>query len=122
MKQSIRVRPPHSLLFVSDQNGGDCPIPDRSSIRLWASREGLSIGCYSEQDGETDFALSDEASDVLSQKPIYDGVLDTPSRIVIVSTSSLDTLLETAVPTHFTRVRIWTNHPVWPNDILVVLG
>lgn len=73
-------------------------------------------------DGETEFILSDSTDDAPKADPAFDGVLDTPSKVVEVSTSEREILLYRKVPSHFTRVRIWTDHPTEPEHILVVLG
>jgi hypothetical protein len=73
-------------------------------------------------DGETEFILSDSADDAPKDDSAFDAVLDTPSRVVEVSTSEREILLHRDVPSHFTRVRIWTDHPTEPEHILVVLG
>lgn len=66
--------------------------------------------------------VSSSAEDVLPTAPIFDGVLETPNRVFRVSTSEKETLLTMPVSTHFTRVRVWTNHSICPDRILVVLG
>lgn len=39
-----------------------------------------------------------------------------------VSTSEREVLLRCDVEGHFTRVRVWTDHPTEPDHILIVLG
>lgn len=113
---------PHGLAFVSDPQAGEPPEPGSDTELVWANRECLMIKCTHIQEGETNIALSSDPVDAMPQMPIYDDVLSTPSRLVQIWTSMQDILLEIDVPTPLTRVRVWTNHPKWADDILVVLG
>jgi hypothetical protein len=122
MKESIRVGFPHGLVFVSDPKGGRPPEPGADAASVWANSECLMIKCTHIQEGETDVALSSDVQDALPYEPIFDDMLNTPSGVVQVSTSAMDVLLESNVPSESMRVRVWTNHPKWADDILVLLG
>ncbi len=120
--RKIRAGLPHGLAFVSDPQAGESPEPGLDAELVWANRECLMVKCTHIQEGETNIALSSNAADAMPQMPIFDDMLNTPSRAVQIWTSMQDILLEIDVPTQFTRVRVWMNHPKWADDILVVLG
>jgi hypothetical protein len=74
------------------------------------------------QDGDTDVSLGPAREIDPGGRPIFDGSLETPNRIVVVTTAESEILLKAAVPSKSTRVRIWTNHPSEPDKIAVGLG
>ncbi len=122
MKEVIRIAPPNSMFFFEDPSGGKSPEIESSEISIWSTRSCIIIGCLSFVDGETELIVSDSPSDVASTTTAFDGVLDTPSRVIEVSTSEGKILACHDVRSHFTRVRAWTDHPTEPEHILVVLG
>jgi hypothetical protein len=120
--KKIKAGLPHGLAFVSDPQAGEPPEPGLDDEPVWANSECLMIKCTHVQEGETDIMLSKDASDAMPQTPIFDGTLNTPSRVVQIWTSMQDILLEIDVPTQSTRMRVWTNHPRWADVILIVAG
>ena len=92
----VRIAPPYSLIFVSDVDGGASP-ECTGGKSLWATPSCIAVG-------------------------VFDGVLETPSKAVIISTAEHETVMNANVPTQSTRVRIWTNHPTEPDRIIVGLG
>jgi hypothetical protein len=73
-------------------------------------------------DGATEVTLGAARDVDPGGRPAFDGMLETPSRIVIVATSERKTLLDSSVPGMGTRVRIWVNHPNEPDKVIVGLG
>jgi hypothetical protein len=71
-------------------------------------------------DGETELIVSDQ--EVLAGAPAFDGMIDTPSKALEVSTSERQILLRCEVASYLTRVRVWTDHPSEPEKIFVALG
>jgi len=122
MKQVFRAAPPNGIFFLEDTVQGKSPEIDDRPVAVWSTRSCIIVGCLPWVDGETEMIVSNSAEDVLPTEPIFDGVLETPSRVFRVSTSEKETLLTMPVSTHFTRVRGWTNHSICPDRILVVLG
>lgn len=122
MKQSIRLAPPNSIFFLEDSSGGKIPKIDDRAPNIWSTRSCIIIGSLCEMDGETELIASTSASDAPSIPPTFEGMLDTPSGVVVISTSEQEVLLRCGVKTHFTRVRVWTDHPVEPDHIKVVFG
>jgi hypothetical protein len=122
VKERIRIAPPNSQFYLEDSKGGESPQIDESPINIWSTPSCILVGCLCFSDGETDLIVSDSGEDAPSVTPAFEGILDTPSRIFQVSTSERTMLLRCKVSDHFSRVRIWTDHPFEPEHILVVLG
>ena len=122
MKKLINVAPPNSQFYFQDSLRCELPEMDDRPVWIWSTRSCILVCCLCFADGETELVISDSADDTLPTPPTFDGVLDTPNRIFQVSTSEHEILFRADVPGHFTRVRIWTDHPTEPEHILVVLG
>jgi hypothetical protein len=118
MFTSVKIRPLNSLLVVSDPNGGTPPIPVRGALVLSTS-SCITIGCSSEQDGPTEVVLGDMNEVDPGSRPAFDGVLETPSRAVVVSTVDGDTVLQANAAEPRTHVTIWLNHDRWPDKVIV---
>lgn len=57
----------------------------------------------------------------LQGSPAFDGKLETPSRVVSVDIVPGKKVLEQNVPYATTRIRIWLNHPVEPDNVTIGL-
>jgi hypothetical protein len=117
---TIKVAPPNSLLFISDISGGALPDFEEGKLIL-ATASCVSVGCLMYQDGETELAMGELQEVAFGGAPAFDGILDTPSRSVVISTVEWQTVLQANVPDIKTRIRIWVNHPTEPDRIGVAL-
>jgi hypothetical protein len=73
-------------------------------------------------DGETEVTLCMVRDVDRRERPAFDAMLATPSRVVVVSTVERETILEEPVLATYTRVRIWVNDPKSPNKVIICLG
>ncbi|MGP9811883.1 hypothetical protein ACTZWT_10265 [Rhodopseudomonas sp. NSM] len=122
MNQTTRCAPPNSIVFLEDPAGGKSPKIDDRPVSIWATPSCIIVGTLCSMDGETELIVSDQPNDVPPTRPTFDSFLQTPSRVIEVSTSEREILLRCPVETHFTHVRVWTNHLSEPDRVLVVLG
>jgi len=86
---------------------------------MWSTSSCIAVGCLPFIDGETDVTLGETSAVDPGGVPVFDGNLDTPNRRVVVSTVEWDTLLEIEVSDIRAHVKIWTNHPQWPDKVIV---
>lgn len=121
MRLSAKIRPENSLLFVSDVDGGNPPEPVRGPMIL-SSPSCVSFRCYPEIDGPTEIVLGTGQEVDPGRPAAFDGNLETPSHIVVISTVGMETVLEMNVSDSRTRLRIWLSHPQWPEQVIVGLG
>jgi hypothetical protein len=110
------------MFFLEDPIGGKSPAIDERAVRIWSTRSCIIVGSLAFMDGETYLVASTSVADVQPTEPAFDGMLDTPSRVVEISTSERQVLLRCAVAALVTRVRVWTDRPSEPENILVVFG
>jgi hypothetical protein len=121
MRKSIKTAPANSIFFLEDAGGGGrYPEIDQRYPRIWSTESCIIIGTLAFMDGETELTLSDEG--VAPGVPVFDGVLETPSKVIEASTSENETLMLCEVARDSTRVRVWTDHPSEPKHIFVALG
>jgi hypothetical protein len=72
-----------------------------------------------EQDGPTKITVGRGEEVACKTSPAFDGILKTPSRIVLIATSERKTVFETPVQGAQTRIRLWTNHPSEPDEAMI---
>lgn len=121
MTETCKISPPNSMIVIWDRDGGVPPEPVRGPLILSTS-SCITVGCLAEMDGETEITLGPAGSVAPNGPPAFDGDLETPSGVVVVSTIEDEEVLHAATPTPRTRVRIWVNRPREPDRIVIGLG
>ncbi len=92
------------------------PDFERGKLIL-ATASCVAVGCLMYLDGETEVVVGNPSEVAFGRAPAFDGMLETPSHTVVISTVELETVLQAAVPNVRTRIRIWVNHPTEPDKI-----
>lgn len=121
MLMKATVSPVNSLLFLSDPDGGEPPIPVWGG-QIQSTPSCISFVCYPEQDGPTEISLGVRHELDPGTPPAFEGDLDTPHRAVVVSTVDQKTVMKMSVPGARTHVCIWLSHPRWPEQVAIGLG
>ena len=109
------------MLFISDSAGGGLSDYEDGKVII-ANASCITIRCLMELDGPTELAMGAPEDVAFGGAPAFDGILETPNRVVVISTILWDRVLEAAVPDTMTRIRIWINHPTEPDRIGVGLN
>lgn len=116
-----RIAPEYCSFYVAGSTNVDVPIGgEPRTVR--ASRDCLNVSCLNAQDGDTAIFLGWAVEFQRSEKPIYDGMLNTQSGMVVLFDANMPEILTMAVSTSETRVRIWVNRPDEPDRIKIGLG
>lgn len=119
---STKLSPPNSMVLIADRRG-EIDVPDAMPrSRIAATSSCIAIGCKAEMDGETEITMGAALEIDPGDRPVFDGILATPSRAVAVWTVEWNSILDAPVPTLQTRVRVWSNHPREPDKLIVGLG
>jgi hypothetical protein len=92
-------------------------IPESMEDRIASTASCVAIGTLCEMDGETEITLADGPPVKSDAPPIFDGMLDSPSRRIGVFTSDNNCAMEIVASHVQTRIRIWTNHCSEPDRI-----
>lgn len=123
--EKITHTPRNSVVFVTDIQGGEVPSPEKWGDELvHASSSCVCIRCYPEIDGETELTLTSADKFVFGSDLdiVFDGVIDTPSKEIMISDPYVEGLLQANVPDLQTRIRVGVDHPRWPQKVVVVWG
>jgi hypothetical protein len=118
--KSARVAVPNGVLCLEDERGGTPPHPVRGA-NLLATSSCIFVGCMIDSEGETEVMVGPADALDNRQIPLFDGGLETPSLVLVISTVEGTKILDTAVSSPNTRVKIWTNHPRWPDKVIISL-
>lgn len=118
MTISTRLAPPNSLVLIEDPSGGEIPDSMNQSL-ISATDSCIAVGCRAEDDGETEIVLGNCNKVDTGEQPMFDGLLRTPTRKLVVRTVLGITLLEMPVSETQTRLRIWVNDPTEPDRIAI---
>jgi len=121
MSQVARIHPANSLVFVSDENGGETPTPIRGGM-VWSTPSCVAIVCYPEQEGPTEVVLGQGAELDPGDQPLFDGHLEVPNGVLVVSTVDGETVLQLKAQVPVVRLRVWTNHFRWPDKVTIGVG
>lgn len=121
MKHTIKHAIQNGLIFVEDVEGGFSPDPFTDE-KIQFTSSCVSITCLHEVDGEAELILGPAEDVSPGTHAEFDGVIETPSRAVAISTVPGDHLLKANVPDTTTRIRVWRNHPIWADRVVVGWG
>jgi hypothetical protein len=116
---SAKAAPPNSLVLISDAQGGSVPQDFRREKGIVSTDTCVAVGCLAEMDGQTEMTIGPAGEVAPGADPVFDGMLATPSRNIVVSTIEWSKLLEASVPNLQTRLRVWINRAREPDKIIV---
>jgi hypothetical protein len=107
---SLKVAVPNALLFIRDARIPDVPDVDYGDgSSVWSIRTCVVITCLVDSEGETDITIGDTSEVKPSNKLLFNGTLETPSRKLILEIVPDKKILEVSVPFATNRLRIWTD-------------
>jgi len=107
---SLNVAVPNCLLFVRDSTVADIPDVDYGEAKpIWSIPTCVVVNCMVDSEGETNITVGEANQVSQNRKPVFDGVLETPSRKLVLDLVSDEKVLEVNVPSAKNRVRVWTD-------------
>ncbi|SRR5579871_1403510 len=119
--RSISLPVSNAIFFIFGSDSKDTPEIKKGSS-IWSTPTCIAVGCTPDVDGETKITIGASRQVGLEEIPAFDGELETPSRMVGVEVVPRKRVLEQPVPGSRTRVRIWVNHPIEPDNIVIGLN
>lgn len=121
MTQTIRRALQNGLIFIEDSTGGKPPDPVTDE-KVQHTSSCISVACLHEVDGEVELVLGAAKEMTPDLDLVFDGVIETPSRELVLTTVPGEQLLKAKVPDTATRIRVWRSHPVWADKVVVGWG
>jgi hypothetical protein len=122
MAISSIVSPVNSLIFIHGSGKWASPRPVKGHP-VWSTPTCIASTCYPEVDGPTKIVLGSGQEVAINVPAIFDGLLQTPQRDVVVTAVGDDrAILKWDVLTELTRVRIWHSDPKWPEIVVIGLN
>jgi hypothetical protein len=119
MKLFKTCRPPNHQIVICDPTS-DIEVPDWKKGAPWVATDTCILCmCMIDFEGETDLTLGPGSEVAVDHAPVFDGTLKTPGHRIVLETVWHDPVLEMATFSTETRVRIWTNRLVTPDDVIV---
>jgi hypothetical protein len=116
-----RIAPEYASFYIAGSRRVEVPIGgEPRTVR--ASRDCINMGCLNAQDGDTLVFLGWATEFARFDKPIFDGLLNTRSGVVLLFDVNMPEILSMAVPAPETRIRIWANRLQEPDRIHIGLG
>ncbi len=120
MRISLEV--PHAIIFLYDLSCENVVIPDYSQESIVAANDFcISVGTQAEIDGAVTICLSSYISYSTIEEciKVFQGVINTPSLNIALSTSEMDGILKLDVQSTKTQVSIWIDDPDFPATVLI---
>jgi len=118
MKNKARYAVQNGVVFIEDEKGGEPPDQSNDDMVKYTS-SCISVACLHEIDGEAEFTLgpSDEVDP--GYEASFDGEIETPTKKLVITSVEENKILKAEVPDIITRVRVWCNHPLWADQVVV---
>ncbi|RAI44094.1 hypothetical protein [Rhodoplanes roseus] len=110
MTASIEIDVMNGLLFLHDPAIDNIPEVTRTG-NCWSNSDCVAFSCQHECFGATKVSLGPSTEINPARELVFDGILSTPSREVVVDTVMSEVVLKHGVQTGSTRIRIWTLGP-----------
>ncbi|MEH6718853.1 MAG: hypothetical protein V7704_08240 [Aurantimonas endophytica] len=108
--------------YITGVDGVRVPV-DHDGDGVTANDDCINVTASPWNEGETAITLG--ASTELGPKdelPRFDGLLNTPLHCLVLFDANLPKILSIDVPGERTRVRIWTNRPLCPDQVIIAVG
>ena len=118
MATSLKIAPPNSLVLVSDTRNAEIPVTMFDS-RFAATDSCVAVGCLADVDGDTTFTLGLTSEVDPGTSPSFVRTIQTPNRLVSISTILGNSILETKVTKTHTTLKIWVNDDTEPDQVIV---
>lgn len=120
--KKVVVAPEYLSFYIAGVDDIRVPL-DHDRRGIVASDQCINVGCLYWNEGDTTITVGPfEELTVPAKPPKFDGMLDTPEYRVVLSDANMPEILSMEVLGLRTRIRIWTNHPTEPDNVIIGLG
>jgi hypothetical protein len=119
MIRKAQFTPQNAQVVIVDPKGKIVvPKWTRDAAFVWTDTC-IFFGCRPDIEGDTMLTLGDMREVDPGTPPVLQVKLKTPSRKIALESIDIQTILEADVSGQETLVRIWANHPMSPDNVIV---
>jgi hypothetical protein len=109
---------PNAIAFISDVNGGVAPYPTWGAL-VQSTRSCIAVACTPDSEGATSITVGAEDNVDPGGTPAFQGTLDTPSGMLVVTTVDRRVVVSFEVARTTMSVRVWVNDPSVPDRVVI---
>lgn len=115
------IAPEYNSVYLASRDIRDVPYNFREKIIPFTS-DCISIPCIYWNDGDTHFTVGEASEITMATPPTFDGILNTPDKMLVFFDANDPKFASLSVPTIKTRIRVWIDHPTQPENVVVAWG
>lgn len=115
----MKVLAPYALLVLGDPTSA-VPEPVAGVLVSW-NKSSVVVGCLPDVEGDTELVVGRMASIATDDPIVFDGIVDLPSRRFTICTAENQEIYAFPNAADSIHLRVWANHPVMPNRLVVGL-
>jgi hypothetical protein len=119
LRQKVRLE--YNSFYIAGSRNVDVPQAIGGAA-FATNRHCINVGCRMWHDADIWIALGRPNEVHLAGKPALDWPILTPDRQVLLFDANHPELMRLPAGTNNTRIRVWTNHPTEPDEVIVVVG
>jgi hypothetical protein len=120
--QTKKISPTYVSFYVAGSDSVDVPINFARVDGILATPDCLNIPALYYNDGDTTVTLGHASEIEQPRAPDYDGMLETPNKVVLLFDAEVDEFMSIRVPSLQTRICVWINHPTSPDEVVIAVG
>lgn len=119
--QHLSIAPEYVSFYVAGRRNVRIPTHmDRRGVL--SSKDCILIPAYYWSDGDTDVTFGPVSEITEARNPDFDGILNTPNNEIILFDANNPQFAISRVPSAKTRIRVWMDHPIEPENVIIAWG
>ncbi|WP_426230833.1 hypothetical protein [Pararhizobium sp. DWP3-4] len=119
--KKITITPEYLSIYVAGRRNVKIPLHmDRQGI--FSSPDCINVPAYYWSDGDTNVTFGPITEITGIRKPDFDGILNTPNNELILFDAIEPEFASAHVPSTKTRIRVWIDHPIEPENVVIAWG
>ena len=119
--QHLSIAPEYVSFYVAGRRNVRIPTHmDRRGVL--SSKDCILIPALYWNDGDTHVTFGPASEIEEKRKPDFDGILNTPNNEIILFDANNPQFAISRVPSAKTRIRVWMDHPIEPENVVIAWG
>ena len=119
--KKITITPEYLSFYVAGRRNVTIPLHmDRPGI--FSSPDCIKVPALYWNDGDTSVTFGPILEITETRDPDFDGILNTPNNELILFDAIEPEFASAKVPSTKTRIRVWIDHPIEPENVVIAWG